>query len=155
MQAEKKSTNFPFAAPGTKTTRVQANFHFVFVTDDSGIHEVFEQIKIKLKDDCNNFLSLIYSISEQITPPLYAAELESLERRYFSQLITYYEFSGVNSCQEASDLNQKLLEIIINCNTCREIEFLLVGHDEFVARATDRLQFLGIHSNQIQSQIIK
>ena len=153
MQADKKSTSFPFVSFGVKQGRTGTNSHFAFVTDDSGIYSAFELIKMKLKDGCNSFLSLIYSVNDPLSPPLFFTELESLERRYFSQLITYYEYSGGISLPENSEMNQRLLEIIINCNTCEKMQFLLLGREEFVANVTDRLQFLGINSNQINSQI--
>ncbi len=153
MQTEKKSTVFPFVSSRVKQGRAGTNSHFAFVTDDRGIHSAFELIKTKLKDECNSFLSLIYSVNDPLSPPLFVAELESLERRYFSQLITYYESSGSISYPENLDMNQQLLEIIINCNTCEKMQFLLLGREELVAWFTERLLFLGINSNQIHSQI--
>src|SRR5512133_3868149 len=94
MQTDKKSTHFPFDSSGVQQGRSGTNSHLAFVTDESGIHSAFELIKTRLKDECNNFLSLIYSVNDPLSPPLFVAELESLERRYFSQLITYFEYSG-------------------------------------------------------------
>jgi hypothetical protein len=155
MQTDKKSKNLPLVPAGLQKDRVGTNSHFAIVTDDCGIHSAFELVKIKLKNEFYSFLSLIYSVSDPLSPPLFVTELESLERRYFSQLITYYEYSGSISLRDNSETNQELLEIVINCNTCEQMQFLLFGREEFVARISDRLFFLGINSNQIHSHIIK
>jgi hypothetical protein len=53
-----------------------------------------------------------------------------------------------------SDINQQLLEIIINSNTCEMLQFLVLGQEDLVIRVTGRLLFLGIQPNQIHSQIL-
>lgn len=130
------------------------NSHFVFVTDHNGIDSVFELLKSKLKNELNSCLSLVYSITEHLPLPLFKAELESLEKRYPSQLITYYVFNKNAVAPENSELNQQILEIVINCNTCDFMEFMIMGHEDLVPMVIDRLQFLGIKSNQINSKII-
>lgn len=153
MQIEKKSTQCPFLLPGIQPARRGTNAHFAFVTDDYGIPEAFERIKDKLKNEHNTFLSLLYSVNAPFYHPLFAAELESLERRYSSQLITYYEFAGGLACQGDSGINRQLLEIIINCNTCEIMQFLILGQEDLVTGVTGRLLFLGIQPDQIHSQI--
>jgi hypothetical protein len=154
MQTEKKRAQFPFVSPGIQQSREATNNHFAFITDDCGIHTAFELIKFKLRNECDSFLSLIYSVNGPFSHPLFVAELESLGRRYYSQLITYYEYSGGMENPGNSDINQQLLEIIINSNTCEKLQFLVLGQEDLVIRVTGRLLFLGIQPNQIHSQIL-
>ena len=126
--------------------------HFVFITDDSGIVPVFEQIKSKLGLEVNNCLTLVYSISGKEGQPLFKAELESIEKRFPAQLLTHYLFSGNLIPRENTDQIQQALEIILNCNLRKLVQFLVLGKADFIESVSERLHFLGIKPNQIYSQ---
>ena len=126
--------------------------HFVFITDDSGIVAVFEQIKSKLGLEANNCLTLVYSISGKEGQPLFKAELESIEKRFPAQLLTNYLFSGNLIPRENADQIQQALEIILNCNLRKLVQFLVLGEADFIESVSERLHFLGIQPNQIYSQ---
>ena len=126
--------------------------HFVFITDDSGIVAVFEQIKSKLGLEVNNCLTLVYSISGKEGQPLFKAELESIEKRFPAQLLTNYLFSGNLIPRENADQIQQALEIILNCNLRKLVQFLVLGEADFIESVSERLHFLGIQPNQIYSQ---
>jgi hypothetical protein len=128
--------------------------HIVFVTDDHGISSAFELLKLERTRGLENFLTLIYIISGNEPKPLFRAELENIERRFPSRLITYYIHSKHSTCPADTDIHQQILEVVINCNTCTIMQFQVTGQDELVGMVNDRLQFLGIKSNQICSQII-
>lgn len=128
------------------------DFHFVFITDDSGIVGVFEKLKSKLSLEANNCLTLVYSISGNGGRPLFKAELQSIEKRFPAQLLTHYLFKGNLIPRENADQMQQTLEIIINCNLRKLLQFLVQGETDFVESVSERLHFLGIQPNQIYSQ---
>ena len=154
MQSEKKNIELPSTTSGCENIRTDTNAHFVFVANESGIYSAFELIKSLLRNEQNSCLSLIYSITRLHPQPLFISELENLERRYPSQLITYYLFSRNHDLTDKRDINQQILEIVINCNTCELMQFLILGDAELVELVTDRLRFLGICPDRISSQII-
>jgi len=126
--------------------------HFVFITDDSGIVAVFEQIKSKLGLEANNCLTLVYSISGKEGQPLFKAELESIEKRFPAQLLTHYLFNGNLVLRENADQIQQTIEIIINSNLRKWMQFLVHGEADFVESVSERLHFLGIQPIRIYSQ---
>lgn len=128
------------------------NPHFVFVTNEAGISSVFGQIKEKLKFAPHSYLSLVYCTTDE--HPLFRSELENLERRYPSQLITYYTLPPDPEQKESPGACQKILEMIINSNTSEWMQFKLTGGEDFCVATEDRLRYLGVISNQVQSQII-
>ena len=152
MQPEKTSIEPSSVTSGHGSDRTDA--HFVFVANETGICSAFESIKSRLRNERNNCLSLIYSISRLHPQPLFISELESLERRYPSRLITYYLYTRDQDLTDKPDMNQQILEIVINSNICESIQFLILGDAMLVELVTDRLHFLGIHPDQISSQII-
>ena len=126
--------------------------HVVFIADQSGISTAFEMIKSMLGSGQNNCLTLIYSIPENTVQPLFKAELESIEKRYPAQLLSYYVSGKGLIPRDQIDKIQQLLEIVINCNTRRSMQFLLMGQTEQTETVAGRLYYLGINTTQIYSQ---
>lgn len=152
MQTEKKIKDL--VSSRNQNASPEESAHFVFVSDESGIVTAFEQIKSKLRGELNGCLTLIYSTTVYLSQPLFKAELESLEKRFQSKLITHYVFNRNPNPSDNPDTHQQILEIVINSNICGMIQFSVMGHDEFAGMIAGRLQFLGIKTNQISSQII-
>jgi len=153
MQIEKEATIVRFENPEFRKLWQHKNAHFVFVTGDNDIHTVFDLIKLKLKTAHNSCLTLIYSTSACISQPLFKAELEYLEKRFPSKLITHYLFSAKPALPENTSWLQQILEIVINSNTSTVMPFLIIGDEDLSALVSDRLHFLGIKSNHIYSHI--
>lgn len=154
MQPEKKIIESSSVTSGHESASVDTDTHFVFVANEAGIYPAFELIKSRLRNGQNSCLSLIYSISSLYPQPLFVSELESLERRYPSQLINYYLFNRDHDLTDKRDMNQQILEIVINCNICESMQFMILGDAALIELVTDRLRFLGVHPDQISSQII-
>ncbi len=154
MQPEKKNIESSSMTSRHGGVKTEITAHFVFVADEAGIYSAFEMIKSRLRNKHNNCLSLIYSISKLHPQPLFISELESLERRYPSRLITYYLFSRDHDLTDKPDMNQQILEIVINSNICESMQFMILGDAMLVELVTDRLHFLGIRPDQITSQTI-
>jgi len=154
MQTEKEGSELVWENPGFKKHWQQKNAHFVFITGENGIHIVFDLIKSKLKNDQNSCLTLIYFTSSYVSQPLFKAELESIEKRFPSKLITHFLFTANQNHPENTAWHQQILEIVINSNTFSVMPFLIIGKEELVASVNDRLHYLGIKSNHIYSHII-
>jgi len=154
MQTEKELPELDWVISGFKKIWQEKNAHFVFISGENGIHIVFDLIKSKLKNEQNCCLTLIYFTSAYLSQPLFKAELENLEKRFPSKLITHYLFTGNQNHPENISWHQQILEIVINSNTFNTMPFLIIGNEELVASVSDRLHFLGIKSNHIYSHII-
>ena len=154
MPSEKKLTESPLMTARFNRISPAKHDHFVFITGESGIIDVFERIKSKLRNETDSCLTLVYFTSAYLSQPLFKAELESLEKRFPSKLITHYLFVRTQNHPENIEGHQQILEIVINSNTSSTMQFLILGSEEMVSSVTDRLHFLGVKSNHIHSQII-
>jgi ferredoxin-NADP reductase len=154
MQTEKDWSELNGLNSGLKNICLETNAHVVFICGESGIHEVFSLVKSMLKDKHDCCLSLIYFTSAYLSQPLYKAELENLEKRFPTKLITHYLFANKQDHPENIEWAQQILEIVINSNTSSSMQFQIWGNEEMVDTVTHRLQFLSIRSNQIYSHII-
>ncbi len=152
MQTEKKVKDS--VSSRNKNAVQEESAHIVYISDECGIITAFEQIKSKLRSELNGCLTLIYSTPVYLTQPLFKAELESLEKRFQSRLITHYVFNRNPRPSDNPDTHQQILEIVINSNICGTMQFSILGHEEFAGMIAGRLKFLGITTNQIKSQII-
>jgi len=152
MQTEKGFRKSP--ADGYEGISLGESAHFICISSESGITAAFEQIKAALRGEANQCLTLVYSTPADPTQPLFKAELESLEKRFPSRLITHYVSSQHLHAADNSASHQRILEIIINSNTFGRMQFQVLGQEDFAGMIIDRLQFLGIPTNQIISQII-
>jgi hypothetical protein len=128
--------------------------HCVYICCENGIHTAFDQIKCGLKTGLKDCLTLIYSTPAFLAQPLFKAELENLERRFPSQLLTHYVYRRNQNCDDDSGLHQSILEIVINSNTSPVMDFMVMGKEDFAGMISGRLTYLGINENQIHTQII-
>jgi hypothetical protein len=154
MRTEKSRKESPSPISNVICTEPPNEAHLVFISDEYGISSVFEQIIALLRSDLNRCLTLIYATSGLQSQAIFRAELESLEKRFPSQLVTHYLIKRSSASYGNPGLNLQILEVVINCNIKQFIKFLVVGYSELVESVTDRLCFLGIDSNQIYSQTI-
>jgi ferredoxin-NADP reductase len=154
MQTEKKVTESHLTTTGKNTIRLEKNAHFVFITGERGINDAFELIKSKLRNEPDSCLTLIYFYSAYLSQPLFKAELENLEKRFPSKLITHFLSCRNEHLPEYLESHQQILEIVINSNTFSTMLFMIQGNEEMINSFSDRLHFLGIKSNHIHSQII-
>jgi len=154
MQTVKNQTESSTPTSGNENRGANPMFHFVYITDNAGIDRVFERIKSRLREEQFSCLTLIYSILEGSPDPLFSGELETIERRFPGQLITHYVpvKERVFPCQ--SERLQFQLEIVINSNLCRNIQFMVHGAASLVEVVVGRLTFLGVNATQIHSQIL-
>ena len=152
MQTEKRPGKSPCC--DHENSGIGKSAHFICISSESGIIQAFEQIKSRLGGELNSCLTLLYSIPADLSLPLFKAELDSLEKRFPSRLITYYLFSHPHHPFENSGRHQQVLEIVINSNTCTRMQFQVLGQEDFVGMVVERLHFLGIKTYQIKSQII-
>jgi hypothetical protein len=153
MQPEKNLEESLFISFERINSRFGSNLHYVFIADNRGINSAFELIKFKLGNELNSCLTLIYSIHKLLPIPLFKSELEILEKRFPSKFIACYAFSRNVNPLDNFEINQQIIEVVINSNTSGFMQFLILGKEEFIGMVTDRLQFLGIKSNHISSQI--
>ena len=154
MQTEKDWSELIGMNSGLINIWHKTNTHFVFISGESGIHKGFDLVKsmLKYKHDC--CLSLIYYTSAYLSQPLFKAELENLEKRFPTKLITHYLFANKQDHPENIEWAQQVLEIVINSNTSSSMQFLIWGNEEMVESITHRLHFLSIRTDQIYSHII-
>lgn len=155
MQPKQNVNEAPIVETNCQNKRLGDNLHEVFITDHNGIDLAFDKIKCKIRNEPGSFLTLIYSIQWLFPTPLYQSELELLERRFPSRLLTYYAFNCDMVSLGISEIDQQLLEIVINSNTSDYFHFHTIGQEELIESVTSRLLFLGIKSNQISSHIFK
>jgi len=124
--------------------------HFILISDIKGIGFAFNQLKILLGKNNNNYLSLIYYLFPKVSAhPLFKSELESIEKRFSSKLLVYYAHYNAPSFSDESCANQQILEVVINSNTLNQMQFQVFGNSEFIEIISERLHFLGIKENQI------
>ena len=154
MQTEEIQSKTLPATSGNKLEGLDTDSHFVFITDDSGIDSAFELIKSKLRSELDNCLTLIYSIAGDTSHHLFKAEIETIEKRFPAQLISHYVSGSEPVPGNNAGINQQILEIVINSNVRKSMQFQVFGEAQLVESVIDRLHFLGIHPTQINSQII-
>jgi len=141
----------PIISLKTLTSDKGTNTHHVFVTDEYGISIVFTEIKSKLATNPAGLQTLIYLTAQKENPPLFNAELSSLEKRFSHQLEIHYLSRHANTLP-GKVIIQETLEVVINSNLCCDMLFHLAGNETFVEPANERLRFLGIKQNQISIQ---
>ena len=135
----------------TETSENAVNTHYVFIADEDGISLIFTELKSKLADNPTGFQTLIYSINQIEKIPLFKAELQSLEKRFFHQLEIHYISNGVNTSLSKYIL-QGTLEVVINSNLNNDMFFNVFGTEKLVDLVMEKLCFLGIKQNQIVTQ---
>ncbi len=127
----------------------------VFITDETGIFEAFEQLKSQLSQLTTHFITLIYAVSERdINHYPFLRELDILEKRYSEKFIVHRLHTDSVTFY-INNIIQEFLEAIINSNLEPKLEFSIFGPDEFVNQITDILGFLNIKSTFIYSKTIQ
>jgi|WetSurMetagenome_2_1015567.scaffolds.fasta_scaffold692935_1 hypothetical protein len=116
--------------------------HLVVISDEDGVYNAFFHIKDILTKEHNAYLSFIYAIKANSSDTLFELELLFLEKRYASSFIVYKTCMG----DDVPNINTQLLEALINSNTSEEMNFILYGDHEFVAKMTESIHFLEIKS---------
>jgi hypothetical protein len=129
----------------------EQNTHFVYISNEDGIFAAFNQVKKELAKNEQTCLSLVYFVLAESNQPLFKTELGFLEKRFYHKLLVYYAALEPN----AACLKHEFLEVIINSNINKEMQFLAFGNADFVDQVTEQLIFLGIKPNQINSHYIK
>lgn len=153
MQVQKNQKQYAAATSGIKPDGSANDSHVVFISDDSGIACTFESIKLRLSNGPNSCLTLIYFVSEHPSQSLFKAELDGVGMRFPTQLITYYISDRSLNPLVNAGMNHQILEIVINSNVRKSMQFQIMGEAELAEKIAERLNFLGIHSNKIHLQI--
>jgi len=122
----------------------RTSLHFVYVVDEEGMSRIFADFKRNLV--MQHHATLIYFSPKSNF--IFNKELEILQRRYPSQIILR---QMKEKLIDASASIQELLEAVINSNTKDNLIFMLCGDDELIHIVSNRLWFLGICKNQIQT----
>ena len=134
---------------GNKCKRNGHGSHLIIVCDEAGILDAFYFVKDKLADSGNAFLSLIYSVPDKKTHPLFEHELSILEKRFSDNIIVHIlRVDNNNYC-----LIQELIEATINSNTLPTMKFSVFGNAEFVNYVHGILTFLDVKNFMINSKI--
>jgi hypothetical protein len=120
------------------------SLHLVYVVDEEGMTIIFSDLKEKLV--MQHHVTLIYFSPKNNF--IFNRELEILQKRYPSQIILH---QMREKFIDASISIQELLEAVINSNTKDNLLFILSHDDELIHIVSNRLWFLGICENQIQS----
>lgn len=135
---------------GNKCKRNGLGCHFVIVCDEAGIFDAFYFVKVKLAGRGNAFLSLIYSVSDKNTHPLFEHELSILEKRFSDNIII--NILRIDTTKYCSI--QELIEATINSNTLPVMKFSVFGNADFVNYVSGVLRFLDMKAFMISSKII-
>jgi len=134
----------------TKNQLLPNDSQLVFITDETGIFDAFEQIKGQLSQLTAGFIILIYAINESDDNHLpFLRELNILEKRFFKKIIVYKLHTYSVTFYDSS-LIQEFLEAIFNSSIEPKLEFSIFGPAEFVNQITDILGFLDVKSSFIK-----
>jgi len=133
-----------------KTEYQNNNLHLVLICDEAGIFDTFKVIKDCLTKRGETFLSLIYTIPNNILNPMFERELRILGKRYSHSLFIY----KLKIESRDYELIQGFIEAIINSNTNPKMQFSVSGSGEFVSHVTRLLGYLNIDSCYIKSDIV-
>ncbi len=127
----------------------------VFVTDSQGIRDIFPLLTYQLGVENYTHLTLLYS--HKPTDQLFTAELENLEKQFAQKLQVYYYTQSdpmyMTHSTDTKALTQEQLEIIINEDSCNQVQFILWGVHEMVDFVHERLLFLGISHIHISTKL--
>ncbi len=113
--------------------------HAVFIADNDGMNLLFPLMVNHLKNNGDDGLhmSLLY-VSEDNTF-IFKEELSVLATRYPTVFIIHYK----------DIFRQELLEVIINSNTRKNIQFHIAMPEPYRESIAQRLVFLGIETSDI------
>ena len=139
----------------TKNQLLPIDSQLVFITDETGIFDTFEQLKGQLSQLTAPFITLIYTVSERNNDHFpFLLELNILEKRFSEKFITH-KLHTDSVTSYVSSVIQEFLEAIINSRIEPTLVFSIFGHAEFVNQTTDILGFLDVKSSFIKSKTIQ
>lgn len=131
-----------------KSNHPSQDSHYVLIADENGIPAAFQRLKMKLADHSANCMTLVYAVLKKESKPLFAAELQSLEKRFSNllevRLIEYEENAAIMKSKI-----KKAIEVILNSNINAAMQFYACGNSEWVEQVQKFLAFLGIGQSQI------
>lgn len=120
-----------------KTIHPAKTVHYLYITDETGIDDVFPAIKRKLVEHTSTHVSLIYASG---TPAhVFAPELHLLSRHFPVQFIPCL----VQDADNRFD-HQSIIETILNADTRDRLLVSVSGQEDFVSAVEAQLQFLGV-----------
>ncbi len=124
--------------------------HLILVCDEAGIFDAYNFLMDRLSDPGNSFISLIYTVSDKNSHPLFELELNILEKRFSADFIVHIlRIDTSKYC-----FKQELIEATINSNTSPVMKFSVFGNTEFVNYVSWVLRFLDVKAFMINSFII-
>jgi len=125
--------------------------HYVLIADETGIAAAFNRLKKNLADHSFGCITLVYAFLNDVSNPLYKAELQSLEKR-FSNLLEVFIITHEAKASIMKAKIQKSIEVIINSNINTVMEFYAGGNAEMVGQVKKLLCFLGVQESQITTE---
>jgi len=123
------------------------NYHLILICDETGIFDAFKTLKKHLGSHGDKFLSLIYTVPEDFSNPLFEKEITILERRFSHHLFTYTLKIEPGKYEPI----QPFIEAFINSNTCLEMQFAIFGKEEFSDYVSKVLDYLNIYALSVNS----
>jgi hypothetical protein len=127
--------------------RRKNNYHLILICDETGIFDAFKTLKEHLGSSDDKFLSLIYSVPENYSDPLFEKEITILEKRFSHHLYTYTLKIEPGKFEPI----QPFIEAFINSNTCLEMQFAIFGKEEFSDYVSKILGYLNIYTLAVNS----
>ncbi|GAB3265013.1 hypothetical protein GCM10027347_32470 [Larkinella harenae] len=125
-------------------------FHYLFITDEVGIGEVFPRLKARLVEQPTNHVSLIYFSAAG--KYVFRRELDILRLHFPAQFIPFYESRQTDL---SAFVPQETIEVILNENTRDQLHISLDGSDDFVLSAQEQLHFLGVEKDAIHPHFLR
>lgn len=124
--------------------------HHVFVTDETGIAESYQQAKNRLVQHPYDHVSLLFFAENN--EALFSKEMTILHNHFPERFLVYDELL---STLHPGVLPQETLESVINENTREQMSFLITGETGFTDLIRQSLVFLGIDPQLIVDQEMK
>ena len=127
----------------------QSRSHTVFIADEIGIFDIFNQIKYYLSEKESSFLTLLYatkSTEDELKP--YWRELQLLEKRFAEKLVVI-QLKKAAIAFYRSGIIQEFIEAVINSSITEKMQFIVAGNEEFSTRVHEVLEFLSIQPQSI------
>ena len=124
--------------------------HHVFVTDETGIAESYQQAKNCLVQHPDDHVSLLFFAENN--EALFSKEMTILHNHFPERFLVYDELL---STLHPGVLPQETLESVINENTRDEMSFFIAGQAGFTDLIRQSLVFLGIDPQRIASREMK
>lgn len=117
--------------------------HFIFITDNNGMNTFFPMILNRFKNEAeeDNHFTVLYL--DETNNYIFKEELEILTLRFPTQIIVQYR----------TKFQDETIEAIMNTNTKKQMKFYVETDVITKDKVLAELQFLGIDSNTVQTQI--